>query len=357
MADFGDAPDVGTIGGGLEGGGYGQMDFGGGYGGSSGYDPYMDIGIDMSSLTDSPAMGPTDFNAAMNYGPGMNFGQGTSLADIFSEDRLKNFALSQVLGRLGPMGNLAARGTMAGMSKDPSRAMGSLTGQTMGQMLGSSFGPLGTLAGGWLGSKVGNLVSGFEAGRAPGQTQAIGEAGRAGRGASGGGGGEFGLGDVVQGLAGLYQGNQAAKSAREASGVAGQQTQQLADLYGPASPYAQQLRQQLERRDAASGRRSQYGPREVELQAKLADVASRNAPNVLGANKQALEMRQAGTKTGAQQLAQMMSLANKSGLTGWAEKGLRGLFDSDTGASSWPSAQGAVDYAASVGSAPSSFWE
>ena len=54
--------------------------------------------------------------------------------------------------------------------------------------------------------------------------------------------------------------------------------------FGPDSPYAQQLRQQLERRDAQAGRRSQYGPREVELQAKLAEVnanqQARNAPTL-----------------------------------------------------------------------------
>jgi len=49
-----------------------------------------------------------------------------------------------------------------------------------------------------------------------------------------------------------------------------QQLQSLSSLYSPNSPYAQVMRQQLDRRDAASGRRSQYGPREVELQAKLA---------------------------------------------------------------------------------------
>lgn len=55
----------------------------------------------------------------------------------------------------------------------------------------------------------------------------------------------------------------------------------LQNMYGQNSPYAQQLRQQLSRRDAAAGRRSQYGPREVELQAKLAQMASGVAPSIL----------------------------------------------------------------------------
>jgi len=44
----------------------------------------------------------------------------------------------------------------------------------------------------------------------------------------------------------------------------------LQQLYSPDSPYAQMLRQQLARQDAARGRRSQYGVRETELAAKLA---------------------------------------------------------------------------------------
>lgn len=59
-----------------------------------------------------------------------------------------------------------------------------------------------------------------------------------------------------------------------------QQLQALNSLYSPNSPYAQVMRQQLDRRDAASGRRSQYGPREVELQAKLA--AQQGQANLAG---------------------------------------------------------------------------
>jgi len=55
------------------------------------------------------------------------------------------------------------------------------------------------------------------------------------------------------------------------------QQQDLAGLYTQNSPYAQQLAQQLARADAAKGRRSQYGTRNVELQARLADINSRNA--------------------------------------------------------------------------------
>lgn len=51
----------------------------------------------------------------------------------------------------------------------------------------------------------------------------------------------------------------------------------LMSMFGDDSAYARQLRKELQRRDAASGRRSQYGPRSVELQARLAELNSRNA--------------------------------------------------------------------------------
>lgn len=54
----------------------------------------------------------------------------------------------------------------------------------------------------------------------------------------------------------------------------------LQDMFGPNSPFAQQMRQTLERKDAAAGRRSQYGPREVELQGALAREHSRIAPSL-----------------------------------------------------------------------------
>jgi len=68
-----------------------------------------------------------------------------------------------------------------------------------------------------------------------------------------------------RGLYDAYAKNQVSKSA-------GSRADQLQGLFGNSSPYAQQLAKQLAVRDAAAGRNSQYGPREVELQAKLAEL-------------------------------------------------------------------------------------
>lgn len=89
-----------------------------------------------------------------------------------------------------------------------------------------------------------------------------------------------GLGDVakfgkdyspyIQGGLGLLNGIDSMNRSRNYSQQQGATANQLADLFSPNSPYAQQLRQQLDRRDAAAGRRSQYGTRETELAAQLA---------------------------------------------------------------------------------------
>jgi hypothetical protein len=71
----------------------------------------------------------------------------------------------------------------------------------------------------------------------------------------------------------LYDANRQRRRAKE-------QASSLQNLYGPNSPYAQQMRQRMERQDAAAGRRSQYGTRETELAAKMADTQARMAPQL-----------------------------------------------------------------------------
>lgn len=126
------------------------------------------------------------------------------------------------------------------------------------------------------------------------------------------------LGQVASGLGGLYALNRAKHDAQAAMGGV-----DLQGLYGPNSAYAQQLRQELNRRDAAAGRRSQYGPREVELQAKLAEQMGRVAPGIQQQNmalaQQQAQLRNAKIQT-ALQLGKMSGLGNAS---------LSSLFDSN----------------------------
>jgi len=60
-------------------------------------------------------------------------------------------------------------------------------------------------------------------------------------------------------------------------------SRKLDAMFGTKSESAQTLRSQLERADAAAGRRSQYGPREVELLARLAQLRAQTEPNYMNA--------------------------------------------------------------------------
>lgn len=75
------------------------------------------------------------------------------------------------------------------------------------------------------------------------------------------------LGQLATGAIGAYQGNRAAKASDGAINT-------VNNLYSPTSPYAQHMRQAMERKDAAGGRRSQYGTRETELAALLTQAHS-----------------------------------------------------------------------------------
>lgn len=131
--------------------------------------------------------------------------------------------------------------------------------------------------------------------------------------AGGGGRGVGGLGDLAGSLMGLYQANRQRRAMKD-------QANSLSAMFGQNSPYASTLRNQLNRRDAASGRRSQYGPREVELQAKLAQMASSNAPAWMQAQTGQDNAR-------AMMLKNLLQLGNQSG----GFRGLASLFNQGGG--------------------------
>ncbi len=84
----------------------------------------------------------------------------------------------------------------------------------------------------------------------------------------------FDFAKTLSGLAGLFAASRNLNNLDNASASIG-------NLFAPGSAYEEQLRKELQRRDAASGRRSQYGPRSVELQAKLAELAARQTPSLM----------------------------------------------------------------------------
>lgn len=144
------------------------------------------------------------------------------------------------------------------------------TGQEVGSTLGSIVGgnlsggnPFGSMIGGQIGSQIGGQVTGNTMPTNISPVTGVSNS--------------AGLDNVNQSLlgaaAGLY--NYGARNSEVNKQIGG-----LEALYSANSPYAQQMRQAMERKDAAAGRRSQYGTREVELQAALATQASRMAPTL-----------------------------------------------------------------------------
>lgn len=216
-----------------------------------------------------------------------------------------------VLNALGSGDILGGAGQIAG-------AVGGLPGGIMNAGIQASrgnYGNAGSLAGGIAGGPVG-AFAGNQVGQALSGRGNPGVAGvQQGREA---GGPDWN--DVVGGLAGLYanRGGGNISGADANNQAVSQQIQSLGNMYSPNSPYAQQLRQELERKDAAAGRRSQYGPREVQLMAALADKQA-SVSDSMGrlaqsnqANQIALQDRKR-LQTG-QNLATIGGLVKSSGL-------------------------------------------
>jgi hypothetical protein len=83
-----------------------------------------------------------------------------------------------------------------------------------------------------------------------------------------------GWGNLAEGLGGLLMGGMQYRKSRKLE----------KEMTGRRGAYETNLRRQLERKDAASGRRSNYGGRETALQASLAELDSRNMPAMFALN-------------------------------------------------------------------------
>lgn len=88
----------------------------------------------------------------------------------------------------------------------------------------------------------------------------------------------------------------------------GDQLQTLRDMYSDNSPYAQRLASRLDRQAALSGRRSQVGSRQTQLQAMLAEAALRNQPQtaaLLGLKDEQSKRMAANAIQGVSRIGQM----------------------------------------------------
>ena len=205
-----------------------------------------DVGFDSLGLNSLADLSNTD---ALGTVPSFNVAQDTTQTrNLLS----KLGKVAQAFGLVTGNPVASAMGTQANTASS-SNPMGSMAQAG----LGFAFGPIGVAAGMGL-----NAMGAFD--------------GLAGVGNVSTPQGNEGMGfndwaSSLGNLGGIYAGYKGQQQMGDMLGG-------LQSLYSQNSPYSQMLQQQLARRDAASGRRSQYGPRNVELQAKLAQMASSQIP-------------------------------------------------------------------------------
>jgi len=268
-------------------GGFGPSTADGGDSGflSSMFNPAFDSQQASFDLGFNPADMGTMTSPATAYGLESDAFDDNSFFGKLSKNPITSFLLS--LHPALAIGKLALDSR-----QDAGKAWGGKVGGTIGSFFGPAQGIIGAMAGSQMGTGAFNGMSGTAADASASPT--------------GSGNDWGGL------LAGLYSGYQGMKSNQ--SMLSG-----LQSLYSQDSPYSQALRQQLARRDAQGGRRSQYGPREVELQAKLAQMASNQIPAMSQMNNNQTLMRAAMLRSG-------LGFANKLGLG----QGLQNLFSGST---------------------------
>ncbi len=219
--------------------------------------------------------------------------------------------LQVAAGQLPGMAGMFARGALDySKNGNAGAAVGTQAGGVLGGMFGNAISPgLGVVTGP-LGAKIGREVGGAPG--TPGQSQ--------------GNSNTFDVNSLLSGLSGLYSSQQANKALGANQDAISGQISSLSGMYGPDSPYAKQLRQTLERQDAKAGRNSQYGPREVQLQALLADKAAGAASTVGNLAGQSQKLNDQRATTRAQQLALLLNMGRQSGLF----SGLGNMFNSNS---------------------------
>ena len=128
-------------------------------------------------------------------------------------------------------------------------------------------------------------------------------------------------GDLAAMLYGFYNNK---KQQRALQGQQQQSQNSLESLYSQNSPYAQNLRANLQAKAAASGRRLDTSGRETQLQAMLADKAAQHQA-ALGPQMFQNQMGQNNLQNNNMNM--LLQGANKMGLFKAAGQGLQGLFN------------------------------
>lgn len=318
--------------GGLESGmgGAGLFGAGAGTGTAIGSGVAQGLGAGGLGVADASALGGLASSGG-TYAAGLGGGaQGTGLGSLTSGGASPTGAGGQAppvdLGGSGTSmeGSQAAAGgggapgspVASGAIGNPGDASGAYAPSGSGTNLSTMFGANSTGAGSPMGTAIGQSTTGVGAGPSGGAFDAV-TSGANGVGATdipgqsigsdygtaansadqggdflsnlfrqfGGGGAQGGGGIGGTGIQGndimnLLKVGQSAWQQHQASQKANAYAGSISSLFGPSSPYAQQMAQTLARQDAAAGRNSQYGNRSTQLAAALTQAQAQ----ALGSN-------------------------------------------------------------------------
>ena len=310
------APRSSTLGTGGEDGGFGDSEFGRTL-------KKMGLWAANRNPTASRALGA--YGAAKAIGDG-EYGQGLG-------------TLTSMVSKNPVLGGIVGLGIDAAQGKPMGERGASTIGGTLGGIVGGIAGPFGGILGSELGQRMGGAIARGETTPArPTPSQRMGNEGGRGDGgldnyiaspevqraldsikdpAARSQAQKDPIGAILGGLMGVYGVNRMKQTADGQRRAFEQQNQQqqaslaglmsqvqghaaprapgvhrpnfggisakLDKMFGPKSGVALEMRSQLERKDAAAGRRSQYGPREAQLMAALTQLRAQAEPSYMNA--------------------------------------------------------------------------
>jgi hypothetical protein len=211
---------------------------------------------------------------AAGLGEGANIGAANALSDAAAYNSLPGTAFAPSTGGLSTATMGAGAAGLGGASEV---APGVFNPAVDSQLASSQLGITGTQA------AAGAAVPSVTVNGVPGMNNFLPSTGGLSLGQIGQGAGALnsllggnGQGGLAQVLGGFNDAAQREHSSQSMINWLNQQQSKVDNLYAPGSPEFNQLWDQMSRTDAAAGRNSQYGPRAVDLAAKIAQIKADN---------------------------------------------------------------------------------
>lgn len=132
-------------------------------------------------------------------------------------------------------------------------------------------------------------------------------------------------------LFGMYNNYRQSEAAKESASAMKANLPDLNALFGPGSAAYTNLQKELDAKDAASGRRSQYGQRAVELASRMATLQGQYGASFANANANAEQMALKARQDGMAREAQMLNNLFQVGKNMGVPRYLNDMFGGNSG--------------------------